>query len=79
MVLLKILFPFSFTAKKSIISLIINVVLHLAVGIAIGFTIGFLAKLPIIGILLRMGGGTIDLYILIGIILSILNYLKIIK
>ena len=35
--------------------------------------------LPIIGVIIGLLGGLVDLYVLIGIVLSVLDYLKILK
>lgn len=79
MELLKKYFPFSFGEKKDIAALIINCLIYLVVGIVIGFLIGILAGIPIIGIVIKLVGTLLDLYILVGIILSCLDYFKVLK
>ena len=74
---IKTLFPFSFGAKKDLGALIINIVIYLVVGALAGIAIGILAKLPIIGIIVGVLGGIVYLYVAVGIVLSILDYLKI--
>lgn len=69
---LKKLFPLSFREKKGIGGLIVNILLHLLADLVAGLIIGLL---PILGIL----GGLIGLYFTVGIVLSILDYLKVIK
>ena len=69
---LKKLFPLAFKPKKGIGALIINILLHI-LGDAIAGII--IAIIPILGIL----GGLIGLYFTVGIVLSILDYLKILK
>jgi hypothetical protein len=69
---LKKLFPLSFKAKNSIGALIVNILIHVLADAVAGIII---ALLPILGIL----GGLIGLYFTVGIVLSILDYLKIIK
>lgn len=69
---LKKLFPLSFKAKNGISGLIVNILIHLAADLVAGLIIGLI---PILGIL----GGLIGLYFTVGIVLSILDYLKIIK
>lgn len=68
-ILMKI-FPFSFKPKKDIAELIINILLHLGVGVAASILI---FVFPPIGIV----SGIIDLYLTAGIVLSILNYCKV--
>ena len=41
--------------------------------------IGLLALIPIIGIVIGLVGGLVDLYVLIGIVLAVLDYLKVLK
>ena len=76
---LKKFFPFSFKAKDGIGALIINVIIYLVIGALIGIAIGILAKVPLVGWIVGICGGLVDLYIFIGIILSILDYCKVLK
>ncbi len=69
---LKKLFPLSFKEKKGIGGLVVNILIHLLADIVAGIII---AILPILGIL----GGLIGLYFTVGIVLSILDYLKVLK
>lgn len=70
--ILKKLFPLSFKAKKDIGALIVNILIHLVADLVAGLIIGLL---PILSLL----GGLIGLYFTVGIVLSILDYLKVIK
>lgn len=72
MATLKKLFPLSFKAKNGIGGLIVNILIHILADAVAGIII---ALLPILGIL----GGLIGLYFTVGIVLSILDYLKVIK
>ena len=76
---LKKLFPFSFTKKDGIAALIINILIYLVVGAVAGFLIGILAGIPIVGIVVGLVGGLIDLYVLAGVIISVLDYCKVLK
>lgn len=69
---LKKIFPLSFKEKKSVGALIVNILLHVLGDAVAGVIIGIL---PILGIL----GGIVGLYFTAGIVLSILDYLKVIK
>ena len=69
---LKKIFPLSFKAKNGIGGLIVNILIHIVFDIVAGLIIGLL---PILSIL----GGLVGLYFTVGIVLSILDYLKIIK
>ncbi len=69
---LKKLFPLSFKEKKSVGALIVNILIHILGDAVAGLIIGLI---PIISIL----GGLIGLYFTVGIVLSVLDYLKVIK
>lgn len=69
---LKKIFPLSFKEKKSVGALIVNILLHVLGDAVAGVIIGIL---PILGIL----GGIVGLYFTAGIVLSVLDYLKVIK
>lgn len=76
--ILKKFFPHAFKAtdlKKFIITLII----YVAIDIVCGFVIGLLAALPIIGIIFSLLGSLVGLYALVGVILSILVFVKVVK
>ena len=76
---LKKIFPFSFKTKESVGSLIVNVIIYLIVGALAAVAIGILAKIPLVGWIVGICGGLVDLYVVIGIVLSILDYLKVLK
>lgn len=85
--ILQKLFPLSFKKMSEVKELIIAIVVYLVVAILAGVAI-FLATLivgwipvlgALIGWLLGIVGAIIDLYALVGIILVILVYTKIIK
>lgn len=69
---LKKIFPLSFKEKKSVGALIVNILLHVLGDAVAGVIIGIL---PILGIF----GGIVGLYFTAGIVLSVLDYLKVIK
>ena len=69
---LKKIFPLSFKEKKSVGALIVNILLHVLGDAVAGVIIGIL---PILGIL----GGIVGLYFTAGIVLSVLEYIKVIK
>ena len=76
---LKKIFPLSFTEKKTIGALIINILIQLVVCAIAGVLIGIFVDLPLIGGIIGIVGGLIGLYEIIGIILSILDYAKVLK
>ena len=77
--MLKKLFPFAFTNKADILALVINLIVQLVAGALIGWVFALLAQIPFIGWLLGTIGSLIGLYILVSIVLSVLDYLKILK
>lgn len=79
MEMLKKYFPYSFKKKKDVAALVINIILYVVVGFVAGVLIALLSIIPFVGILIGIIGGAIDLYVTIGIVLSILDYLKVLK
>ena len=76
--LAKKLFPQAFNAKTTA-GLIVTLIIYVLIDIVCGFVIGLLAKIPLLGIIFSILGSVIGLYALIGIVLSILVFLKVIK
>ena len=76
---LKKLFPYSFKEKKDIGALIINILIQFVICAVAGVLIGVCAALPIIGWIIGILGGIVDVYLVVGIVLSVLDYLKVIK
>ena len=77
--LLKALFPFSLTQKNGTAALAVSLIAHILVGAVIGAVIAVLAKVPLVGFIFGIIGGLIDLYVLIGIVLVLLDYFKVLR
>lgn len=77
--ILKTFFPFSFKEKNAVADLVVNIIFYVVVGFIAGAAIWLLSKIPIIGVLISILGGAVDLYITIGIVLSVLHYTKVLK
>lgn len=77
--MLKKFFPLAFAEKKDITALVINIIIHIAIDAVAGVIIGLLAAIPLVGIIISAVGGLVGLYFLISLVLSILDYLKILK
>ncbi len=77
--MLKKFFPLSFQPKADVAALVINILIQLVVGVVIGWVISIVVLIPIVGLIVGLVGGLLDLYILAGIILSCLDYFKILK
>ena len=77
--LLKALFPFSLSQKNGTAALAVSLIAHILVGAVIGAVIAVLAKVPLVGFIFGIIGGLIDLYVLIGIVLVLLDYFKVLR
>ena len=84
--MLKKFFPFAFKAEdvtKLIISIVIFFLIGAVGGAVIGLAASILAAIPLVGGLLAWAVGVIGsivaLYSLVGIVLSILVFVKVIK
>lgn len=75
---LKKFFPHAFKATE-LNPFIIALIIYVVIDVVCGAIIGLLAKLPIIGIIFSLLGALVGLYALIGIVLSILVFVKVIK
>ncbi len=58
---------------------IVALIVYAVIGIVGGAIIGFLKGLPIIGAVFGIAGAIIELYTLIGVVLSILVFVKVVK
>lgn len=79
--ILKKFFPFSFTTKNDVAALVINIIIHIVACVLVGVVIGLLCLIPVpvIWTLAGIIGGLVELYAIIGIVLSCLDYFKILK
>ncbi len=75
---LKKVFPHAFKSTDTQ-PFIISLIIYLLIDIVCGIVIGLLSKLPLIGIIFSLAGSIVGLYALIGIVLSILVFVKVIK
>ena len=56
-------------------SLILQLVIFLVICLVMGFVIGLLAASPIIGVIFSLLGALVEIYGVVGIVLSVLQYL----
>lgn len=70
--MLKKFFPYSFGAKD-VAGLIIKIVVYIVASAVLGFVVGLI---PLVGGLI---GSLIGLYSTVGLVLAILDYLKVLK
>lgn len=71
-------FPHAFKANE-LKDFIVSLIIYVLIDAICGLVIGFLVNIPIIGILFTILGSLIGLYALIGIVLSILVFVKVVK
>lgn len=76
--LLKQIFPLSFRAKDTT-NLIIVLVIYLAAGFVGSFILGVLSFIPIIKYLFMIIGWVLEIYVFAGIVLTLLDYFKVLK
>lgn len=76
--ILKKFFPAAFKATD-VKPFIISLIIYVLIDIVCGFVIGLLAKIPIIGVIFSLLGSLVGLYALVGVVLSILVFVKVVK
>lgn len=77
--ILRKLFPYSFNVKKDVWSVVVNVLVYVALGTLAALIAGALSAVPFLGILLSLVAGVFGIYVAVGAILSVLDYLKLTK
>ncbi len=75
---LKKFFPHAFKADE-LKAFIISLVVYILIDVVCGLVIGLLAKIPVVGFIFGLLGSLIGLYAFIGVILSILVFVKVLK
>lgn len=75
---LKKFFPHAFKATE-LGAFIVTLIIYILIDVVCGFIIGLLAKIPVVGLLCGLLGGLVGLYALVGVVLSILVFLKVLK
>jgi len=76
--ILKKYFPHAFKATE-LNAFIITLIIYILIDVVCGFVIGLLAKIPVLGIIFGLLGSLVGLYALIGVVLSILVFVKVLK
>jgi hypothetical protein len=76
---LKKIFPLSFRFANYVVDLIIGIMLYILVGAIDGVLIGIVVTIPIIGIVAWILGLALDVYVLAGVVIEILAFLKVVK
>ena len=76
---LKTVFPLSFRFNNNLVRMIIGIIAYAIVGAVVGWAISIVVKLPIISIFGGLLGGLLEIYVVAGIVLLVLSWLKILK
>ena len=77
--MLKKFFPISFTNKPDITSLVIALLIYMVVAIVTSVVFFLLSKIPFVGVFFAIIGGAINFYLAAGVVLTVLDYLKLLK
>ncbi len=75
---LKNIFPLSFKWSKDVVGLIIGIVLYIVVAVLCGWAISLVGGIPVINILVPILGILLDVYCLVGLVLLVLAFLKVV-
>ena len=76
--LLKKFWPHAFKAND-VAGLVITIIIYLLIDIVLGWLIGIFAGIPIVGVIFTLIGSLLGLYCLVGIVLAILDFFKVLK
>ena len=77
--LLKKIFPLSFKYAKDVTALIVGIIIYLVVGAVGGLVIWLASGIPFVGWLVGALGGILDIYVVVGIVLQVLVFFKVVK
>lgn len=72
-------FPLSARAKKDVVGLIVSILLYIVVSAVLGFVFSLLSAIPLVGWIIGIIGSLVGLYCFVGIVVSILVFLKVVK
>ena len=73
---LKKIFPFSYKVTDDPKTLVIAIAIYLIVSIVLGGLLGILGSIPVVGILTGIVGAVVWIYSIVGIVISILEFLN---
>ena len=76
--ILKKYWPHAYKATE-LNAFIITLLIYILIDVVCGFVIGLLVKIPVIGIIFTLVGSLVGLYALVGVVLSILIFAKVLK
>ena len=74
------IWPTPFSIKKGDLgAFIVQLAVLLLVGVVIGFLVRILLKVPVLGLIFAVAGSLVILYIAVGVILSVLTFLGVLR
>jgi len=76
--ILKKYWPHAYKATE-LNAFIITLLIYILIDVICGFVIGLLVKIPVVGIIFTLVGSLVGLYALVGVVLSILIFAKVLK
>ena len=76
---LKKYFPLSFKEKGEITRLFVDILLYLAMAVAAGLVMSIFSGVPVLNWLFYLVGAVTEVYVVSGIVLAVMDYLKIAK
>ena len=76
---LKKFFPRSFSHSNTVAQVIITAIIYLVVGAVASVAIGILSYIPVVNLIVGILGSLVSIYCFVGIVVSILVYLKVIN
>lgn len=77
--MLKKIFPLSFSFADTIVNLVVGIVIYLVAPALASVVLGLLAKIPLLGIIFAVINWALGIYALVGLVLLVLVYLKLVK
>lgn len=78
--MVKKIFPFSFNFKeKDVNGLVVSILIYIVGMILSGVAMWLLGMIPIVNIVTGIIGWIIEVYLFVGIVLSVLNFCNVIK
>ena len=64
---------------KDVKSLVITIILYIVANFVLGLVLGLLAAIPLLGFIFSILSWVVSIYCLVGIVLAVLNYFKLLK
>ena len=72
------LFPYSFKSETGK-DLLVTIIFYIIINVVVGFVLGLLDGIPLVGFVFAVLGWLLGIYILVGIIIAVLNFMGVLK